>query len=45
VEHQQVDLLDAKLAGALLEAMQSFVVPKVIDPDLRLQEDLRPTQV
>src|SRR3984893_10097029 len=45
VEEQQVDLVDAKLAGALLEAVQSFVVPVVADPDLRLQEDVRPADV
>src|SRR5438552_16549436 len=27
VEDQQVDLVDAELAGALLEAVQSFLVP------------------
>src|SRR5437764_7776352 len=43
VEDQQVDLIDTELAGALLEAAQSFVIPIVTDPDLRLQEDLRPT--
>src|SRR5439155_10045363 len=44
VKDQQVDLADAELAGALLEAVQSFVIPVVTDPDLRLQEDLRPTE-
>ena len=44
VEDQQVDLVDAKLAGALLEPVQSFVVPIVTDPDLRLQEDLPPSE-
>src|SRR5438034_7534729 len=45
MEEQQVDLVDAKLAGALLKAVQSFVVPIVPDPDLRLQEDLRPAHM
>jgi hypothetical protein len=45
VQEQQVDLVDAKLAGALLKAMQRFVVAVVADPDLRLQEDLRSTDV
>src|SRR5438034_10927430 len=45
VEEQQVDLVDAKLAGALLEAVQSFVVTVVADPDLRLQENVRPADV
>ena len=40
VEDQQVDLLDAELAGALLEAVQRLVVAVVGDPDLRLQEHL-----
>ena len=44
VEDEQVDLVDAKLAGALLEAVQSFVVPVVADPYLGLQEDFRPAQ-
>jgi len=43
VEDQQVDLIDTELAGALLEAVQSFVIPVVTDPDLRLQEDLPPS--
>ena len=40
VEDQQVDLLDAELAGALLEAVQRLVVAVVGDPDLRLEEHL-----
>ena len=40
VEDQQVDLVDAELAGALLEAVQSPVVSVVADPDLGLQEHL-----
>src|SRR5437762_11796980 len=44
VENQQVYLADAELAGALLEAVQSFVIPVVTDPDLRLQEDLPPSE-
>jgi hypothetical protein len=39
VQDQQVYLLDAELAGALVEGMQRLVVPVVADPDLRLQED------
>jgi len=35
VEDQQVDLIDAELAGALLEAVQRLVVAVVVaDPDL-----------
>jgi hypothetical protein len=41
VEDQQVDLIDAELARTLLEAMQSFVVSVVTDPDLGLDKDLR----
>ena len=44
VQDQQVDLLDAELAGALLEAVQRLVVSVVADPDLGLQEDLRAVQ-
>jgi hypothetical protein len=35
MEEQEVDLVDPKLAGAFLEAVQSFVVAVVTDPDLR----------
>ena len=42
VQDQQVDLVDAELTGALLEAVQRLVVSVVADPDLGLQEDLRP---
>ena len=45
VQDQQVDLVDAELAGALLEAVQRLVVSVVADPDLGLQEDLRPVHV
>jgi len=45
VEDEQIDLVDAKLAGALLEAVQSFVVPVVTDPDFRFEDDLGPIQV
>ena len=45
MEDQQVDLVDAELARALLETVQSFVIPVVADPDLGLQEDLRPADV
>ena len=44
VQDQQVDLLDAELAGALVEAVQRFVVAVVADPDLGLQEDLGPAR-
>ena len=40
VQDQQVDLVDAELAGALLEAVQRLVVAVVADPDLGLDEDL-----
>ena len=40
VQDQQVDLVDAELAGALLETVQRLVVAVVADPDLRLDEDL-----
>ena len=40
VQDQQVDLLDAELASALVEAVQRLVVPVVADPDLGLDEDL-----
>ena len=41
VQDQQVDLVDAELARALLEGVQRLVVSVVADPDLGLQEDLR----
>jgi hypothetical protein len=44
VQDQQVDLLDAELARALLETVQRLVVPVVGDPDLRLQEHLGPVE-
>jgi hypothetical protein len=40
VEDQQVDLLDAELARALLEPVQRLVIAVVGDPDLGLQEHL-----
>lgn len=40
VENQQVDLVDAELARALLEGMQRLAVAVVADPDLGLDEDL-----
>jgi len=40
VQDEQVDLLDAELARALLEAVQRLVVAVVGDPDLRLDEDV-----
>jgi hypothetical protein len=42
VQEQQVDLVDAELAGALVEAVQRLVVAVVGDPDFRLDENLRP---
>ena len=44
VQDQQVDLVDAEPAGALLEAVQRLLIPIVTDPDLGLQEDLRSVQ-
>ena len=44
VQDQQVDLVDAELAGALLEAVQRLVVAVVADPDLGLEEDLGAVQ-
>jgi len=40
VQDQQVDLVDAELARALVEAVQGLVVAVVADPDLGLQEDV-----
>jgi hypothetical protein len=40
VQDQQVDLVNAELAGALFEAAQLLVVSVVADPDLGLQVDL-----
>jgi hypothetical protein len=40
VEDEQVDLVDAELAGALVEPVQGLVVAVVADPDLGFQEDL-----
>ena len=40
VQDEQVDLLDAQLAGALVEAVQGLVVAVVADPDLRLDDDV-----
>ena len=45
VQDQQVDLVDAELARALVEAVQRLVVAVVGDPDLRFDEDLRPVDV
>lgn len=44
VEDEQVDLVDAELAGALLTAVECLVVAVVADPDLGLEKDLRPVQ-
>ena len=41
VQDQQVDLVDAELAGALVEGVQRLVIAVVADPDLGLQEDSR----
>ena len=43
VQDQQVDLVDAELAGALVEGVQRLVISVVADPDLGLQEDRRTT--
>jgi hypothetical protein len=40
MQEQQVDLVDAQLAGALVESAQRSVVAVVGDPELRLDEDL-----
>jgi hypothetical protein len=40
MQDQQVELVDAKLAGALVEGVQRGVVAVVADPDLRLDEDV-----
>ena len=42
MQEQQVDLVDAELAGALVERVQRGVVAVVADPHLRLQEHLVP---
>jgi hypothetical protein len=42
MQDQKVDLVDAELTGAFLEGVQRLVVSVVADPDLGLQEDLRP---
>lgn len=45
MEDQEVDLLDAELGGTLLAAVQRRVVAIVADPDLGLEEHLRPVHV
>ena len=40
MQEQQVELLDAELAGALLERVQRGVVAVVADPDFRFDEDI-----
>jgi hypothetical protein len=40
VQDEQVDLVDAELAGNLLRRVQGGVVPVVADPHLRLQHHL-----
>lgn len=44
VQDQQVDLLDAELAGTLVERVQRLVVSEVADPHLGLDEHRRPVQ-
>ena len=44
VQDQQVDRVDAELAGGLVERVQRRVVPVVADPDLGLDEDLVASQ-
>src|SRR4051812_30864801 len=39
MQKQQVELLDAELADALLERVQRLVIAIIADPDLRLDED------
>ena len=38
MQEQEVEMIDAKLAGALVERMQRGVVAVVADSDLRLDE-------
>jgi len=45
VEDQEVDLLDAEPSGAFGEAVQGLLVAIVADPDLGLQEDVRPVHL
>jgi hypothetical protein len=45
MQKQQVDLVDAELAGALVESAQRALVAVVGDPELRLPEDLVPPDV
>jgi hypothetical protein len=44
VQDQQVELLDAELAGRLVEGVQRGVVAVVGDPDLGFDEDLVASQ-
>jgi hypothetical protein len=44
VQDQQVDLIDPELAGALLEPVQRLGVSVIADPNLGLQEHLRPVE-
>ena len=44
VEDEQVELIEAELAGALVERVQGCVVAVVADPHLGLDEDLVPVQ-
>jgi hypothetical protein len=45
VQQEQVDPLDAELAGTLVEGVQGRVVTVVRDPDLRLHEHLGPVDL
>jgi len=40
MEDEQVDLVDAQLAGALVEGVEGLVVAVVTDPDLGFDEDV-----
>jgi hypothetical protein len=40
MQEQQVEVVDAELAGALVERVQRGVIAVVADPDLRLKEDV-----
>jgi hypothetical protein len=42
VQDEQVELVGAELGGALVEGVQGLVVAVVADPDLGLDEDVRP---
>ncbi len=42
MKDEHVDLLDAQLAGTLFKAVQRLLIAVVVDPDLGLDENLRP---